>query len=369
MLQMAKAAMSGLLGGSQTSTGQISSLAPLTEIGETNDLVAGSTNKDFIFPTDLGTQDYFVEFKCVQRKKAKRTDSTKETSHGSVFLPLPPNINDAYQANYDKTALGLTGELGKGLGDQIAGLSLSSVKGALDDPKKLQPALTQFAKEVGAVEGVKILKDPAKVAAIVAAISPSKTLGAVTGALAGAASRGALVGEGIATNPFLAQIFTGVNLKSHQFEFKLVPKNQRESELLRSLIMHFKMNMLPSHTLEGELGKTLQSTVGTAKGSAGSRAFFSYPREWRINWAPKVSYDLFPVNQCVLTNFAVSYHGEGKGFYHEPQPGKATPTSVNITLQFEETEIVTRETIEAGDQAAISAAEQNQFASSMNGFM
>jgi hypothetical protein len=369
MLQMAKAALSGMMGGNQT-PGNVGALSPLTDPGLGHKAVGFATATDFVFPEDLGTQNYFVEFMCVQRTRKKRTDSHKETTKGSVFLPLPPNLGDVYQANYDQTSLGLVGESGRGMGGAMAnlfanGMSLQAIKDA--DYNAMLKQTTQFAKEFAASEGVKTLSNPAAMAAIVAKVTPSlggfgDAAGAVAGAAAGQSARGALVGEGAAVNPFLAQVFTGVNLRSHTFEFKLFPKNKKESQTLRELIHHFKKGMHPSHELNGSLGRKMQNFVGAKAGTPGSRAFFSYPDEWRIQFSPNVAANLYNIKPCVMTNFGVNYHGEGKAFYHENLGAlggdggyEASPAIVTISMSFSETEVVTKEDLDTAgqDNAAI----------------
>ncbi len=353
---MAKAAMNGLVGGNQTQQ-QAGSLTALNDIPQIGGLDLAGKN-DHVFPEDLGTQDYFVEFMCVKRHKKKRTVQSTEQMLGSVFLPLPANLNDGYQANYEQVQLGLAGEMGRGAGDVIAGFDLKTAMANFDSGKLSQQAM-QFAKEMAATEGLKVASNPAALAAVVAKFVPDFGSGAsaIAGAVAGQAVRGALVGEGAAVNPHLAQQFTGVNLRTHSFEFKLVPKSEQESVTLTALIKHFKQQMLPSHSLKGKLGTKLQGMVDSKKGSPGSRAFFSYPEEWRIQFSPNVAQDLYNIKPCVLSTFNVNYHGEGLPRYFESGAQgavQARPVSVTIQMQFMETEIVTSEDLAvAGQQDAM----------------
>ena len=358
---MIQGAIGGLMGGNQTSQGA-GALAPLTAVEQGGAI----GTKGLEFPSDLGTQGFYIKFDAVARQKGRRTKRVTETPLISLFLPLPPTLNDAFQSNYTQEGVGLFGELGRELGDKWADMDLSKI--SADDVMGTLEGMFKY-------QGLKLASSPTAAAGVIAGVLGMGAPGAAVAASVSSAARGALVGEGIAINPFLTQIFTGVNLKSHAFTFKLMPKSLPEAETLKQMITMFKKNMLPSLSPDSPLAKmTGFSTGDEAIGvdeehyeisSAQKRMLFSYPNEWRIKFSPNVQKNLYPIKPCVLTNVAVQYHGENKAFYFKDVQGSgAHPVSVNLSLSFMETEIYTQEDVKGGSAkeatTAIKEAKQTE---------
>ena len=113
---MIQGAMNSLMGGNQTSQGA-SPLAPLNAVEQGSN--AGLQH--FAFPSDLGTQAFYIRFASVKRQRSRRTGDTKETLIKYIHLPLPPNLNDSLQSNYTQEGIGLFGEMGREIGDKLAG--------------------------------------------------------------------------------------------------------------------------------------------------------------------------------------------------------------------------------------------------------
>ena len=336
---MIQGAMNSLMGGNQTSQ-SAGQLGPLYAVEQGSPVPGGLS-----FPSDLGTQALYIKFDFIKRKRGRRTASSTERALGSIFLPLPPSLNDQFQSNYTQEGVGMFGEMGRELGDKISSIKLDEitmegVQGIIEGSLKYQ--------------GTNLLSKPTAAAGLIAGTLGLGAPGAAMVAGATSAARGALVGEGIAINPYLTQIFTGVNLKSHAFQFKLVPKSLDEAETLKAIIHQFKRNMLPSLQPEGQLatamGLAQSKHIDPSKGitSAQKRMMFSYPNEWRIKFSPSVAKNLYSIKPCVLTNVQVQYHGENKAFYFQAVGDSgAHPVSVTISLSFMETEIYTQEDVAA----------------------
>jgi hypothetical protein len=79
--------------------------------------------------------------------------------------------------------------------------------------------------------------------------------------------------------------------------------------------------------------------------------FFDYPNQFKL----KIKHDefLFSFGDCVLTNFAVDYHGEGTPIYYDAAGSIRSgnrrlkaPAVVRISTAWQETSIVTKGAIE-----------------------
>jgi hypothetical protein len=147
--------------------------------------------------------------------------------------------------------------------------------------------------------------------------------GVALGAAAGNIGKGALLGLGIARNPHIANIFTGVQFKEHNFSYKLVAKSKKESDTIRDMIRNFKYHMSPEYRAEDHL--------------------FNYPSQFEIQL--RAGDYLFEFGDSILTNFTVNYNGEGAPYFFEETNA---PYSVNIAMSFRETSIVTKKEIRQG---------------------
>jgi len=121
----------------------------------------------------------------------------------------------------------------------------------------------------------------------------------------------------------LAVIFSGVNFRSHQFQYKFSARNSGESDALREIIKRFKLNMVP--TIDGA-------------------AFFKYPNEFDISFSSKHEKYMFKFGTNVLTDFQINYNPDGGSYFHD----NGAPVSVSMSLTFTEIDILTQEQIEDG---------------------
>lgn len=161
-----------------------------------------------------------------------------------------------------------------------------------------------------------------------AAAAATKILGggnlaALAGAGAAGFLKGALQGAGVARNPHLATVFTGVDFKTHTFQYKLIAKNKAESDTIRDMIFSFKKAMAPNYTLGDHV--------------------FQYPDQFDITLA--AGNYLFKFGRSVLTQFDVNYTGEGTPAFFEET---GAPYSVTLNMSFQETEIVTKREVNQG---------------------
>ena len=263
-----------------------------------------SSGGNLRFPGDIS--DNYITFLPKNRGKKTKLTAVNSRSSGGITLPIPSNLSTGYNAQYDTgTGIGVLGNFAQ----QVAsGETQFSAEAA-------GAAAVEQAKAIG-------LSASPEVAALLGG-AVSGPLGAGVGAALGGAARGAAVGAGIAVNPHLAVIFSGVNFRTHSFQYKFSPRDAAESTTLKNIIKKFKLNMHP--TIEGA-------------------AFFKYPNEFDIAFNSKNENFLFKFGTSVLSDFQINYNPDGGSYFHE----NGAPVSVGLSLTFTEIDIITQEKINEG---------------------
>jgi hypothetical protein len=275
----------------------------------------GSSKLRLRFPATVTYDNHFMQFlpKKYEYGGASRVGFVEKVdSGGTITLPLPKNLSESYNAEWSSEPIGAVGD--------AAARFTSSAGGGRD-------ALSTLT-DIGVEQIMKLVSND--VAPIIGAIlgSGGGTLGTAAGAIIGALGQqgatGALAGAGIASNPYLATLFKGINFRNHTFSFELFAKSPSESGQIRRIINRFRYNMLPAY-------------------NENVRSIFDYPSIFHIAFMDS-SY-LFDFKPCVLTSMNVNYHGQGDAFYFDLS-GKKIPASIILDLNFLETEIVTKNDFE-----------------------
>ena len=220
----------------------------------------------------------------------------------SIILYTPaPSLKFSYQANYENLETGVAGLLGQSIG------SLKTGAGIVD-------TLLNLGGEAGEAIGRKMAFGAASLIPgfenIEAAYDKAK---------------------GQAINPQLETIFKSVPFRKFSFPFEFAPKNEKEKDNIHKIINLFKFHMLPEYQ-------------GTTKG------FFNTPSEFQITYMYRENRNTYipRVSRCVLDNMTVDYAPEGVFTTFLADQQGAPPTLANMTLEFTETEIMTKERIAEG---------------------
>ena len=225
----------------------------------------------------------------------------------SVALYLPANVQDSTTATYEGAA---TGVLGWGINEAIIG----GAQWKADDLEALSDT---------AVGGLKTVLQEA-----------IKNLGAeVVEGLTGAEGGVGLVNKlfGRALNPFVEVLFQTMGLRSFTYNFNFAPRNAKETEEIQQIIQLFRFHMAPE--LQGENSR-----------------YLTLPSEYDIHYMYRAqggeSYENDYFNRiatCVLTAVNTDYTpGKVRTFEH------GAPTQITMSLSFQETELLTKEKINAG---------------------
>lgn len=266
------------------------------------------------FPSNL--EKHFILFKVKKRERETKLLKPGSKIKKVISLPIPANLSTGYNAKYANMPIGPAGKIAQQTiaSAQGEGGKLGAIADLLGTPAG-QDSLSGAVKNIGATLAQEQLSG------IVGGAIGGIT-GFAAGAAAGEAQQGALQVTGVARNPHLAVLFEGVDMRTHQFQYKFIPRNRGESDTLREIIKQFKLAMAPEFIESGH--------------------FFNYPDEFDIRIGnPEY---LFKIGTSVLIDFQLNYTAQDGSLFHV----NGAPVAVSLALTFQELDIITKAQIEDG---------------------
>ena len=217
----------------------------------------------------------------------------------AIALYMPDTLQFEYKQNYEQLNLSQT----------AAGLLGGSV-----------------AKNIAEGEYTNAFRDAIKSVPALAQQQANKRLGAV-GAAGGFLATGAVV------NPLLEVIYNSPQFRSFQYDFIFYPRDEREAVEVQKIINTLQFHQAPEFKA----------------GSAGS--LLIPPSEFDIEfyYSGEVNKNLPEIGNCVLTSIQVNYAPNGFYAYEVPCQGATIggtgmPVAIQMTLQFQETTYLTKNT-------------------------
>ena len=269
----------------------------------------------------------------------------------TIYLYLPPRLQEQYSTNYQRTTVGAAGVQALDAGaTALAGGDVDIVSAIQTTAKAAKP---QFVMD--------------KISAALGTINSA--LGA-SGSNLDANSVGALVKKKV-FNPYQETTFRGTNYRTHNFSFQCQPRNKQESDELYKILNVLRRGMLPEMqdadkadftTQEGEENLTEEALSGSAAGRwLGIPDYFRLDII-RIAGTPSEDGSLelsggsptglkrimqFPT-KVVLKNMNINLSPDGP--YNSLKDAFDTnvdygPASFTMTLQFDETAFLTRNSL------------------------
>ena len=283
-----------------------------------------------------------------------------------AYLNIPPGLTTSYQADYDQINMGALGVLAAQTAAGIAG----GGNAADTITSSLQSAASSAFPEMAYNKGASITQ------------SLGSTLGMDTGVSGGALQA---LTKGRIMNPFTEQVYNGIPFRNHTFDFKMFARNKKDAESIMSIIKYLKMGTVPclGDADAGELDLLSQGTSGdgtttsngntngfTAQTTTGqintSGRFLLVPDKFLLEFVrmdPRTdSITRLPhyrFHPCVCTNVTVNYTPDGQYVsfkdaiadlsYDETTGSRQLLVpAVQLTLNFSETRIMTKQDVIAG---------------------
>jgi hypothetical protein len=299
-------------------------LAGNYELKKNNDSV--STNIIEAAPTEENGLRTGGSYQDAAKTKEPLIQNTKNRQSGStvyidraptvrldtaITMYMPPSVKVTYGTSYSDTPMGAGAELANDVYANImAGKSGKEVvSGALD---KIGPAVSETI-----LNGL------------------LATVGAMPGM---AGSREAFeMSTGVVQTDRMELAFKGIDKRSFQYDFKMIPKSKLEADEIRKIVFAFKANMLPEFANGNRSGRKLRVP---------NTFDIQYMYSSSENSTQENDY-LHKISTCVLKNMDVTYGGDRYKTFTANSEG-APPVETSISLQFEELELITKERVHEG---------------------
>ena len=241
------------------------------------------------------------------RTRTDRLSKKPLINKGTILLPVPSNVADTNNVQYDSSTLnglaaaGIEGaegimniDLGKNVFEQIPGIANTfkeRVTSGVGSKNAANNALSKFLA--------------------------SKALNIFGGNVT--TNQLLARGSGEVLNPNMELLFGGPTLRNFRFSFKLTPRNEKEAQQVKLIIRAFKRNMAPQAQ-----GGTLES----------GNFFLKTPNIFSLRYRTgrKNHPFLHRFKQCFLTDMQTTYTGEGVHATYDD----GTPVSMQLDLSFKE---------------------------------
>lgn len=290
--------------GSDPNVSLSSSFNPLNESANESSTISNPTflkypirnegNFDFLkitcleyVPTGFANENTNVSLQEANKRITK--------SLGTVALPMQPGLSESNSVGWGEDRLNAI---------QIVGARLAG--NAIENLSNLDPttAATKFIEGLGAA-GDQLLRDSGVTKAAIISYFAGQAVGA------NIFTRG----TGQVINPNLELLFTGPNLRTFNYSYRLTPRDAAEANTIKSIIKFFKKNMAPKKTTTGIFLKT--------------------PNVFKLKYI-FANGDQHPflnnIKVCALTSFTVDYTPDGSYMTY----GDGSMTSYQIGMQFNE---------------------------------
>jgi hypothetical protein len=226
----------------------------------------------------------------------------------SVALYLPPNVKDTTSATYNDASTGIIGLVAAGGGKFLDAMRRNDY----------QAAASQLITGAKAISQEALIRASGEIVDLISG-GEGDTVGLANKAF------------GQAMNPYMEVIFDSMAMRKFSYNFTFSPKNAQERDDVQDIIKLFRFHMAPE-----------------LKGA--QHRFLTLPSTFDIHYMYQHSKDYASENNfyskiatCILDNVDVDYTpGAVKSF----QDG--SPTQITMNLSFQETELLTKQSINAG---------------------
>jgi len=259
------------------------------------------------FPSTLPNKFIRLSFFKYNRP-ATSGASSNEQIQATINMPLPISLLDQYVARFTGVDLGILGGLlmdaGSATKEIFSDFSIDKVSSKVQEMyKSLTPSV---ANDIATLLLVRFAGYTAGVAG---------SLGLGGGGIQTATEQ--LLGRIV--NPRTVSAFHGMNLRTHNFQWFLAPKNEAESRSLENIFSIIRFHMHPP------------------KGA--TEYVIEYPSEVEID-VIGVEQHLFYFKRCVITGFSVDRTASGQpAFFKDSQ----MPVMYRCSLSLSEVETILRD--------------------------
>lgn len=256
------------------------------------------------------------------------TSSTTLKKSNTVLLPIPEDINYTDNPQWSDTAVSVLTKYGPRLITDVA-------KAMGSDGQKDLSSL---------VDGIRDTAGAGKISVLLNMIKK-------TGADPNAVTQNL---NGKIANPYLEQVFGGIGMREFTFNWKLVPRSEREQKSIHYIIKTLRKSILPNKASNfGRLGDGQVDiddiTQTPTDNQGGNDRWLTVPKVFNLSWKSLGDeiQSLPKIKTCVCKNVQVSYTPDNVWASHL-MDSNPYPVGYNLSLTFGEMEIITGTDVESG---------------------
>jgi hypothetical protein len=236
------------------------------------------------------------------RLKTGTEKNSNQKPKQTIQLPIPSNIGDTNQVNWGDDSLNPLAAFGT----EQAGKVINSGdfgKGLIDAAREIGNTGREIVTKGGGQDLITKYFQSILVNSVGANTTPEGLLSRASGSV---------------LNPNLELLFSGVNLRSFQFDFDFAPRDEKESNVVKEIIRVFKQSMAPK----------------TGSNTDGAGLFIKAPNIFLLKYKSG-SQDHPYLNKfkpCALRSMGMNYTGSGSYSTYADK----TPVHMKLSLSFTE---------------------------------
>jgi hypothetical protein len=243
-----------------------------------------------------------MQFKFIKQSYenyGEKSKFTRQINGAHIFLPMPTNVLENLNNNYNVSALGVAGTL-----FETGNKAVNGLVDIANGNSSINPSVVEGAvRDVMNVSGYVVRR-------LISEISP-ETAQAID------------LRFGQVVNPYTVAVFESTAPRNHTLTFRLIPRSKADTEAIRAIVDAFKYHSMSSRSGGSE------STGGI---------FLKMPEEVEVCFYGTEF--LFKFARCVIQSVTVNYTPFGPPSMFA---GTSAPTGVELTLALQEIEQLTKE--------------------------
>lgn len=257
------------------------------------------------FPDDIGVHQFMMTF------HEYNFNMEKSNIKKSIVLPIPLTMVDKYGMEYNQKDLGTAGA--------GAATILNKIGGNMT-PGNAPDKLGKITKQ-----GI----DEASEQALETLVAAGRDLNPFKDQVEG------VVGQAVGNivNPHTALLFSTVKLKEFEFNWKLYPQSEKESNDLHEILRHIRMYSHPE--------------IDAVAAGTSNNLFMKYPHEVDMYYLGGSHHHKF--KRAAITALSINYTPEGGPAFIG---GSGSPAFIELSMGFTETQIWTANDWKHGKQTA-----------------